>query len=51
MSSDGFGGLGMTLSRGLSRWLCSEEIFGRLSLERHSRESTEPRRDGSGSGS
>ena len=51
ISSDGFGGLGVTLSGGLGRWLCSEEIFGSLSLERHSRESSEPCRGGSGSGS
>ena len=51
ISSDMLGGLGMTPSDGLGRWLCFEEIFGRLSLERHSRESTEPRRGGSGSGS
>ena len=51
IASDGLGGLGMTLPGRLDCCLSLEEIFGRLSLECNSRVSTEPRRDGSGSGS
>ena len=49
IACDGLGGLGMTLPGRLDCCPLFKEIFGRLSLDGNSRESTEPRRGVSGS--